>query len=175
MTTKAAFNAEDWSVVTAAPALTGLLVAAAGRGGTVRESVAISRAYADAREGRPGQLLREVLETPAGVGPAPQQRTTEDLERYVLARVRAAIRVLDLGATPEEVAEYKRFVYGVGEAVAHAHKEGGFLGVGGERVSEDEQAVLDKVAAIFDEPPTVAPGEEAPAGDRPADDPPGIA
>lgn len=156
MTTKAAFNAEDWSVVTTAPALTGLLVVAAGRGGTIRETVAISRAYAAAREAQPGELLLEVLGSPASAGPpggAP--RDAQELQRIVLTRLREAIRILDLGATPEEVAEYKRFVYGLAEAVANAHKEGGFLGVGGTRVSEREQAILDRVAALFDEPPTV--------------------
>ena len=162
MTTKAAFNAEEWSVVTSAPALTGLLVASAGRGGTVRESVAISRAYADAREARPGQLLSEVLSTPASVPPAPAPRSAEELERLVLGRLRDAIRILDLDATPEEVAEYKRFVYGLADAVARAHKEGGFLGVGGTRVSDAEQAVLDRVAALFDEPPAVPPPDPDP-------------
>jgi hypothetical protein len=57
MTTKAAFNAEDWSVVTNAPFLTAMLVIAADRGGTVRESMAISRAYASAREQGNGELL----------------------------------------------------------------------------------------------------------------------
>jgi hypothetical protein len=159
MTTKAAFNAEDWSVVTAAPALTGLLIVSAGRGGTIRESVALSRAYAAAREAQPGELVREVLESPAAVGPASgAPRRGEDLERLVFDRLRAAIRILDLSATPEEVAEYKRFVYGVAEAVANAHKEGGFLGVGGTRVSEREQAVLDRVTEIFDAPPTQSAG-----------------
>ena len=171
MTSKAAFNAEDWSVVTAAPALTGLLVVSAGRGGTVRESVAISRAYAEARENRPGRLLREVLETPVGVGPRQAPRSGAELESHVLSRLRAAIRILDLTATPEEVAEYKRFVYGLAEAVAGAHKEGGFLGVGGTRISEREQAVLDSVAAIFDAPPAVAP-EPGETDDPPAGGPP---
>jgi hypothetical protein len=158
MTTKAAFNAEDWSVVTAAPALTGLLMASAGRGGTIRESVAISRAYAAAREAQPGELLGEVLASPPA-GPAGRApRTPEELQQFVLARLRAAIRILDLGATPEEVSEYKRFVYGLAEAVANAHKEGGFLGVGGTRVSESEQAVLDRVVAIFDAPPAQPEG-----------------
>jgi hypothetical protein len=47
---------------------------------------------------------------------------------------------------------YKRFVYSVAEAVAHAHREGGFLGFGGSEVSEREQAALDEIAAIFDAP-----------------------
>jgi hypothetical protein len=84
------------------------------------------------------------------------------LEQFVLGRLRAAIRILDLGAFPEEVAEYKRFVYGLAEAVANAHKEGSFLGVGGTRVSAREQAILDRVAAIFDEPPTLPEAEPEP-------------
>jgi hypothetical protein len=171
MTTKAAFNAADWSVVTAAPALTGLLMVAAGRGGTVRESVALSRAYAQAREAGAGQLLTEVLETPAQVRP-PAHRSGDEAASYVFGQLREAIRLLDLTATPEEVAEYKRFVYGVAEAVANAHKEGGFLGVGGTRVSEGEQALLDRVAALFDAPPAVPP---APADDDADAEPPAIA
>ena len=34
----------------------------------------------------------------------------------------------------------------VADTVAHAHKEGGFLGIGGKEVSETEQAVLDQPA-----------------------------
>ncbi len=37
------------------------------------------------------------------------------------------------------------------DTVAKAHKEGGFLGIGGTQVSEHEQAALDEIAAIFDE------------------------
>jgi hypothetical protein len=43
-------------------------------------------------------------------------------------------------------------VLGVGDTVAHAHREGGFLGIGGKEVSEHEQAVLDDVAATLQGP-----------------------
>lgn len=171
MTTKAAFNAEDWSVVTSAPALTGLWMAASGRGGTVRESIALSRGYQAAAEGQPGELLREVLSSPPALDRSPSTGGADAVEQRALGRLRQAVRLLDLTATPEEVAEYKRFVYGLAESVANAHKEGGFLGVGGTRVSEGEQAVLDKVAALFDEPPATAPG--APGGEEAG--PPGAA
>lgn len=42
MTRKAEFNAEEWSTVTAAPALAAIAVAAADRGGTLRTIVAVS-------------------------------------------------------------------------------------------------------------------------------------
>lgn len=152
MTTKAAFNAEDWSVVTNAPFLTAMLVIAADRGGTVRESLAISRAYADMREQDNGELLQAVLSTPPSIDPATAPRTPEDLRREAPATLRQAIAILERHATDDEVVAYKRFVFSVADRVARAHHEGGFLGIGGTEVSEHEQAALDEIAAIFDEP-----------------------
>jgi hypothetical protein len=151
MTTKAAFNAEDWSVVTNAPFLTALLVIAADRGGTVRESMAISRAYARAREQDPGELLRAVLSTPPAIDPATAPRTPEDLRREAPATLRRAVEILEGHATEDEVIAYKRFVFALADTVARAHREGGFLGLGGSEISEHEQEALDEIAKIFDE------------------------
>jgi hypothetical protein len=168
MTTKAAFPADEWAVVTSAPALTGMLVVAASRGGTLRESVALSRAYAEARAAGPSPLLADVVTSPPPAAKVNERpRSPEQLETHVLGQLRQAVAILTRFATVAEVAEYKRFVYGVAEAVANAHKEGGFLGVGGTRVSEAEQAVLDKVAALFDatEPEVEEEGEETIEGE----------
>jgi hypothetical protein len=152
MTTKAAFNAEDWSVVTNAPFLTAMLVIAADRGGTVRETMAISRAYARAPEHSGGELLQAVLATPPAIDPANAPRTPEDLRREAPATLRQAIAILERHATEDEVVAYKRFVFSVADTVARAHREGGFLGLGGTEISEHEQQALDEIAAIFDEP-----------------------
>jgi hypothetical protein len=37
----------------------------------------------------------------------------------------------------------------VGEAAAKAHKEGGFIGIGGKEVSVEEQAALDDLQATL--------------------------
>jgi len=161
MTQKAAFNAEEWSTVVNAPAYTALLVIAASRGGTVRETLAISRAYARAREGTgPGELMREILASPPAIERSNMPRTPEDLRTAAPRELRRAIGVLDRIAMPDEVAEYKRFVYAVADSVARAHKEGGFLGIGGTAVSEHEQAALDEIAAIFDAEPSPAPPQD---------------
>jgi hypothetical protein len=152
MTTKASFNAEDWAVITTAPALAGLLVAAAEPGGNLRESVALSRGYAEARQREPGELLQAVLSTAPAIDPQTRPKTPEDIRRVALEQLRRAVRTLDRTATDEELVEYKRFVYALAEGVATAHKEGGFLGIGGTAVSEREQAALDAIAGIFDEP-----------------------
>jgi hypothetical protein len=151
MTTKASFNAEEWAVVTTAPALAGLFVAASEPGGQLRESVALSRAYAEARAKEPGELMEAILTTAPTL--SPQETPTPDaIRERALTDLRRAVRLLDRLAQDDELVAYKRFVYALAEEVAHAHREGGFLGIGGKPVSEKEQAALDAIAAIFDEP-----------------------
>ena len=66
-----------------------------------------------------------------------------------MERLREAVDLLGRKATPEELDDYRRFVLTVAERVAQAHKEGGFLGVGGQRVSDRERAALDEVASTI--------------------------
>src|SRR4051794_817466 len=150
MTAKAAFNAEEWTVLANAPVLAALWVASAERGGSVRESIALSKAYALERAEDHSPLLKEILATAPSLGPGVNARGAEDLRRDAPAALRQAIATLERLAADSEVVEYKRFVYHVAEAVARAHREGGVLGIGGIAISEPEQAVLDEITAIFD-------------------------
>jgi len=43
MTTKAEFNAEEWEQIAGGPALAGMIVISAQRGGTIRETIAKAR------------------------------------------------------------------------------------------------------------------------------------
>jgi hypothetical protein len=152
MTTRAQFNADEWAVITTAPVLAGTLVIAADRGGSVRESLAMSQSYAAGRAADPGELLAAILATPPSLGSANAPKTPDELQQVVPAELRRALRALERVATDDEVVAYKRFVYGLAEAVARAHKEGSFLGIGGKEISPAEQAALDHISAIFDEP-----------------------
>src|SRR2546430_1898596 len=49
MTTQAAFSPEEWKVVLEGPPAAGMIVITAARGGTFRETIAMSKAYAEAR------------------------------------------------------------------------------------------------------------------------------
>lgn len=154
MTAKRAFNAEQWSVVAGAPLLTAMMLIAAERGGSVRETLAVSRAYATAREQHDGELMSAVLATPTTTAAVKQSRSREELHDEALARLREAIRILERVATEDEIVAYMRFVYSLAVTAARAHREGGFLGFGGSEVSSNEQAALDEIAAIFDAPRT---------------------
>jgi len=151
MTKKAQFNAEEWSAVVGAPLLAAMLVIAADRGGSLRETVAVARAYGEARESYDSEFMSALLATPPASDGASGARSGDDLPQVAPAKLREAVSIVERVATEDELVEYKRFVYALAETAAHAHKEGGFLGVGGKQVSEAEQAALDEIAAIFDE------------------------
>ncbi|MDP8942720.1 MAG: hypothetical protein M3N16_01145 [Actinomycetota bacterium] len=149
MTSKADFNAEEWSLVLEGPPTAGMVVMGAERGGAIRETVSMAQAYVEARQREgPSELLDAIVAEQPRVDTA-RYRSVEELRGEGLQRLREAVELLEQKASPEELDDYRRFVLTVAERVARAHKEGGFLGVGGQRVSDSEQAALDEVAATI--------------------------
>ena len=49
MTTKAAFSPDEWETVLQGPPTAGMIVITAAHGGTFRETIAMAKAYTDAR------------------------------------------------------------------------------------------------------------------------------
>jgi hypothetical protein len=148
---KADFNAEEWETVLQGPPSAGLVVIAADHGGTVRESVSIAKAYVEARRS-PGEsaLIDEIVASQPAVRPVPAS-SSEELRERCLATVREAVATVRAKA-PEEVERYRAFVRDVAARAAEAAKEGGFLGVGGERVSEAERRALADIDAALADP-----------------------
>ena len=149
MTKKADFNADEWSTVVEGPVLAGMRVITAHRGGTIRESLAMGQVYAQARQ-RHGEseLLDELVSSPPALDQE-RVRAAGDVGKAVTERLGEALRILHERASPEEVDAYRNFVMDVAEAAAKAHKEGGFIGIGGKQVSESEQAALDEIEATL--------------------------
>lgn len=155
MTSKAAFNAEEWSAVVEGPVLAGLRVVAARRGGTIRESLAIGQVYAEARRAHAESEFLDALVSSAPTVDQQQLTAGADLVAVGEERLREALRVIGEKGSAADLEAYKRFVLAVAEAAAEAHKEGGFIGIGGKRISAEEQAALDEIRAILDaQPPT---------------------
>ena len=147
MTTKADFNADEWSTITEAPMLAALRTVAAGRGGTIRESIAVGKVYAEAKQGQEtNPLVAELVGSPPSLDPQKVQGEG-GFETVSGERLREALRLLGEKASPDEVEAYKGFVLSLARAAAEAHKEGGFIGIGGKQVSPEEQAALDEIEA----------------------------
>ena len=149
MATKADFNAEEWSTVVEGPVLAGMRVVTAHRGGTIRESLAMGKVYAAARERQGQSELADALVSSPPALDQERVRAVGDVARATTEGLREALGILERKASPEELETYKRFVLDVAEAAAKAHKEGGFIGIGGKQVSESEQAALDEIAAAL--------------------------
>lgn len=141
MTTKTEFNADEWERIARAPALAGLMVMLADRGGAIRESIALGKAYAEARRDRGSELLEQVVASAPQLDPQSVGQPEQ-----LPGRIREAVRIVEEKATPEEADQYRQFVLRLADVVAHAHKEGGVLGIGGKEVSQEEQAVLDQLS-----------------------------
>ncbi len=70
----------------------------------------------------------------------------EKLRDQILADCREVSRILDEKASDTEKQEYKEWTMSLAEKVAYAAKEGGFLGFGGERVSQGEREMFASIA-----------------------------
>jgi hypothetical protein len=143
MTTKSDFSTEEWELVLEAPPSAGMIVVTAQRGGTFRETIAMAKAYAEARQQHgESELLDEI------VAAKPERDHThyhspEELKQHALEHVRDSIAVLERKATPAEVDEYRGFIVTLTHRVAAAHRENG------QDVSPSEQAAIDDITAAM--------------------------
>jgi hypothetical protein len=139
VTGKSAFTEEEWQAVLEAPSIAGMLVLTAESGGSFRESFALAKAYAEARQQHgEGELLDEIVSAKPHFD-RHRYGTTEALESQGPQRLQEAVAALESKATPEEVEAYRGFVVSAARRVAEAHKEHG------EPIGPGEQAALDRI------------------------------
>ena len=144
MTTKAAFSPSEWHQVLEGPPAAGLLVITASHGGTLRETIAMSKAYTEARaEHGDSELLDEIVAEKPRIERGGSVHNPEELRDQALACLTDATALLQDKATVEERDEYRRFVITVASKVAAAHRESG------KQVSAPEaQAIQDIRTAL---------------------------
>jgi hypothetical protein len=141
MTGKADFTEEEWKLLREAPTSAGMIVMEADRGGVVRESFSMAKAYTEARgEHGSSQLLDDIVSEKPEVDRT-RAGSVEELRSNLIQHIRDAVALLEQKATPEELDEYRRFVRTVANRVADSRKEG-FMGMSGERVSDPERQAL---------------------------------
>lgn len=139
MTSKADFTTDEWKLILEAPPTAGLIVVSAQRGGSFRETLAMAKAYAEARqEHGKSQLLDEI------VAAKPERDHTHfhsyaELKQQGLQHLRDSVALLQTKAAPEEVDEYRRFIVTLCHKVAAAHREHGQV------VSESEQKAIQDI------------------------------
>ncbi len=153
MTRKSEFTEEEWARVVRAPMVAGLAISLADPGGPIeaaKESMASIKSATNppSRE----ELLADIaLDIQASV-----QDKKNPLKGYkpgherppgdqVLEELREVHGIVAAKATPEESAAFDRWLVASAQAAADAAKEGGFMGIGAEQVSDREQSMLDRL------------------------------
>jgi hypothetical protein len=165
MASKSDFSGDEWRTLRDAPHLVAIAVAAAGGSGifgSLKEAMAPAGAMIEALKGE-NALLRGVCnqeEIKAAVEELKEQaKASTDFESVragfresAKTQAKAALDILRRKGSPDDVKAYGDFLMNLGNRVANAAKEGGFLGFGGERVSEPEQALLAELAQALGQP-----------------------
>jgi hypothetical protein len=148
MTGKSDFTDEEWEQLLEAPPAAGLLVITADRGGSVRETFSMAKAYTEARQQHgESELLDEIVAAKPEVDHT-RAHSPDEAKANSIQHLQNAIALLKDKATPEEVEEYRKFIVGLANRVAEARKEG-FLGLSGERVSDPEHDAIAEIEAAL--------------------------
>ncbi len=146
MTSKSEFTAEEWQLILEAPPSAGMIVVTAQRGGSFRETVAMAKAYVEARQQHGKSELLDDIVAAKPEWDHTHSHSPEELKQHGLQHLRDSIAVLGSKATPEEVDEYRRFIVTLSHRVAAAHREHG------QEVSEAEQAAIDDITEALQAP-----------------------
>jgi hypothetical protein len=143
MTTKATFTPTEWNTVLQGPPTAGMIVLTAAHGGMWRETIAMSKAYAEARaQHGESELLDEIVAAKPHMDHA-RYHSAEELRDHGLGQLRDAIALLERKATSEECDDYRRFVLTLANKVAVAHRESG------QSVSPAEAEAIQEITAAL--------------------------
>ena len=162
MTSKADFTDEEWQRLGRSPLVAGMAISFADPGGpieAVKETNAALRTVLQAAEsGDHGAFVQAVAKD---VAEQARQRHNpmagfkprgSDARQEIEDEMRAVNALLVEKATPEEADQFREWLKQAAQGTALAAKEGGFLGFNAERVSENEQQMLEKLGEIFGQP-----------------------
>jgi hypothetical protein len=159
MTTKADFTDEEWARLERAPIVAGMAISLADPGGpieAIKESTAAIKTMTEAAQSGGGGELVDAVARSVTEKAQQRQNPLGDFKprgalagEQILDELRAVNGLLADKATPEEAAGFREWLLTAAKRAAEAAKEGGFLGFHAERVSEGEQAMLDKLGEVL--------------------------
>lgn len=143
MTGKPDFSEQEWELIIEGPPVAGMIVLTAQRGGVFRETLAMGKAYGEARQQHGASQLLDELVTAKPKVDHSRFRSFDELKQHGLARLQEAVALLESKAAPEEVDDYRRFILALAERVAAAHREDGV------DVSEAERAAIEEIRSAL--------------------------
>lgn len=153
------FTVEEWTLLRLAPSFVASGTSAADPSGlfaSIKEASAGAFGMAEALKANSVLELFVALAADRSfpgmpdpqslLGEGTREQQMQNLKQAVLDRVKSAADLVTAKASPAEAAAYKKMLVSVAQEAANASKEGGFLGFGGVRVSDNEQAFIAEVS-----------------------------
>jgi hypothetical protein len=160
MAKKADFTSEEWQLILSMPQVAALYLALAspsGPLGLAQEMMASTRGLVETLKSSSGNELVDAVaadvreKAEKGERMEPPLKTSNDLNQMkaqCLQSCRDVAALLSKKA-PADAQAYKQWVYQAAQNSANAAREGGFFGIGGEKVSEAETAALQEIAGAL--------------------------
>ena len=154
------YTPEELNTIAQAPMEIGMAVALTDTGvfSTAIEAVALTKELAGAAKKYPTNSIVQATFSEAVLSSGKIKRSkpdvkAEDIESgaiviYAIATVDRAIATIGTKATPEEITQFKQFIYACAEAVASAAGSGLF-GSGDPKISPTEASALTKIKAAL--------------------------
>jgi hypothetical protein len=124
-----------------------MIVVTAQRGGSFRETIAMAKAYVEARQQHGESELLDAIVAAKPERDHTHSHSPEELKQHGLQHLRDSVALLESKATPAEVDEYRRFILTLSNKVAAAHREHG------QEVSESEQAAINDITDALNAQP----------------------
>jgi len=160
------FTEEEIFLLSTTPLQIGTVMAfSEGSGlGTVKEMFASSKTFINGVKEYPNnEIITGILPTVSDLKEAMSQSkemrkkaverlkekgidSSDKLRQQLIEDSQTVAKILAEKATTEEANEYKEWAMSIAKNVANAAKEGGFLGIGGTRVSDGEKQAFAEIA-----------------------------
>ena len=158
MTTKSAYTDQEWEALLNTPVLAGSYIIVSDISVTAMPREMKGLFNAIMAQDAPAGAQELVAALVADLVKRSEQK--ENLEQIplednqdprpaMLESLNQSLSVLDEKGDPGERAAFSRWLVNVAQATAEAGREGGFLGIGAVRVSEQEQAALAELEQAF--------------------------
>jgi hypothetical protein len=153
------FTSDEWTLLRLAPSFVAVGISAADPSGlysSIKEVIAGTNAMIETLEANSGLELfsalaadRSLVNVPdlkALIGKGSNEQQMQSFRYATLEHVKTATAILARKASASESDAYRQLLMSVARKTANAAKEGGFLGIGGVRVSAKEQQFINAVS-----------------------------
>ena len=142
------YTDDEWLKVRLAPMAAGQVVmmsAPSGPIGTLKEATSVVKAIGEAmKEAAPTSILGLAYDQDLSLDDLQSLGGKAATKDNLLSVIKTAVATVAT-KSPADATGYRRFLTAVATGVAEASKEGGFLGIGGTLVSNDEKSAIEEV------------------------------